>query len=140
MITSHGVCHLQYADDTQLYIALKNEESIAKLQNCANDVYNWFAQNGLSLNPEKSEAILLGTGARLRHEQPFPFHRRIGCGHSEQCEEPAGDDKQWSDIQRTCRLHMQDIGISYPVTSPHSEVHRQRCDHVRCNRFGRSTC
>ena len=71
VITSYDVCHLQYADDTQLYIALKNEDSIAKLQNCANDVYNWFAQNGLMLNPEKSEAILLGTGARLRHEQPI---------------------------------------------------------------------
>ena len=72
VITSHGVCHLQYADDTQLYVALKNEDSIVKLQNFANDVYNWFAQNGLSLNPEKSEAILLGTGARLRHDQPIP--------------------------------------------------------------------
>ena len=71
VITSYGVCHLQYADDTQLYIALKNEDSISNLQNCANDVYNWFAQNGLSLNPDKSEAILLGTGARLRHEQPI---------------------------------------------------------------------
>ena len=71
VITSYGVCHLQYADNTQLYIALKNEDSISNLQNCANDVYNWFAQNGLSLNPEKSEAILLGTGARLRHEQPI---------------------------------------------------------------------
>ena len=71
VITSYGVCHLQYADDTQLYIALKNEDSISNLQNCANDVYNWFAQNGLSLNPEKSEAILLGTGARLRHKQPI---------------------------------------------------------------------
>ena len=71
VIASHGVCHLQYADDTQLYIALKDEDSIVKLQNCADDVYNWFAQNGLSLNPEKSEAILLGTGARLRQEQPI---------------------------------------------------------------------
>ena len=70
-IKSYGVCHLQYADDTQLYIVLKNEDSISKLQNCVNDVYYWFAQNGLSLNPEKSEAILLGTGARLRHEQPI---------------------------------------------------------------------
>ena len=44
VIASHGVCHLQYADDTQLYIALKNENSIAKLQNRANDVYSLFAQ------------------------------------------------------------------------------------------------
>ena len=72
VITSHGVSHLQYADDTQLYIALDKDESIEILQNCADAVYSWFAQNGLSLNPEKSEAILLGTGARLRREDQIP--------------------------------------------------------------------
>ena len=72
VITSHGVSHLQYADDTQLYIALDKDESIGILQNCADAVYSWFAQNGLSLNPEKSEAILLGTGARLRREDQIP--------------------------------------------------------------------
>ena len=39
---------------------------------CADAVYSWFAQNGLLLNPEKSEAILLGTGARLRCEDRIP--------------------------------------------------------------------
>ena len=72
VITSHGVSHLQYADDTQLYIALDKDESIEILQNCADAVYSWFAQNGLSLNPEKSEAILLGTGARLICEDRIP--------------------------------------------------------------------
>ena len=73
VITSHGVSHLQYADDTQLYIALDEDESIEILQNCADAVYSWFVQNGLSLNPEKSEAILLGTGARLRCEDRIPY-------------------------------------------------------------------
>ena len=72
VITSHEVSHLQYADDTQLYIALDKDESIEILQNCADAVYSWFAQNGLSLNPEKSEAILLGTGARLRCKDRIP--------------------------------------------------------------------
>ena len=72
VITSHGVSQLQYADDTQLYIALDKDESIEMLQNCADAVYSWFAQYGLSLNPEKSEAILLGTGARFRREDQIP--------------------------------------------------------------------
>ena len=42
-ITSHWVSHLQYADDTQLYIALDKDESIEILQNCAGAVYSWFA-------------------------------------------------------------------------------------------------
>ena len=69
VITSHGVSHLQYADDTQLYIALDKDESIEILQKCADAVYSWFVQNGFTLNPEKLEAILLGTGARLRGEE-----------------------------------------------------------------------
>ena len=52
------------------------------------------------------------------------FHCRIRRGLSRQCEKPGGDDGQWFDIQRTCRLHMQDIGISYQVASSHPEVHR----------------
>ena len=106
VITSYGVCHLQYAYDTQLYIALKNEDSISKLQNCANDVYNWFAQNGLSLNPEKSEAILLGTGARLRQEQPIPSISIAGSDvdirDSVRSLGVTLDSR--SDIQPTCRL------------------------------------
>ena len=35
VITSYGVSHLQYADDTQLYIALDKDESIERLQKCA---------------------------------------------------------------------------------------------------------
>ena len=64
VITSHGVSYLHYAGDTQLYITLDKDESIERLQKCADAVYSWFAQNDLSLL-EKSEAILLGTGAKL---------------------------------------------------------------------------
>ena len=36
------------------------------LNNCFNAVYNWFTANGLALNPNKSEATVIGTGAKLR--------------------------------------------------------------------------
>jgi len=35
---------------------------------CFETVHKWFSLNGLSLNPTKSEAIVIGTGARQRSE------------------------------------------------------------------------
>jgi len=70
VISSFGVRHLQYADDTQLYVALENSDSVATLEHCADALYEWFSRNGLSLNPDKSEAIVMGTSARLRTEAP----------------------------------------------------------------------
>ena len=36
------------------------------LNNCFKAVYNWFTANGLALNPSKSEATVIGIGAKLR--------------------------------------------------------------------------
>ena len=41
------------------------------MSDCFKSVHWWFALNGLSLNPDKSEAIIIGTGARQRSEGPL---------------------------------------------------------------------
>jgi len=67
--TQFGVSLHQYADDTQLYIALSKSDmntSVDKLQNCLSTVHLWFSQNGLVINPEKSEAVLLSTSQQAR--------------------------------------------------------------------------
>ena len=49
-----------YADDSQLYIAIKpNDQSsaLATLRNCVNAVINWNTQNMLLYNPGKTEVI-----------------------------------------------------------------------------------
>ena len=50
----------QYADDTQLYIGTNSSTlttQIASIESCTQRVHNWFLNNGLHLNPSKSEAI-----------------------------------------------------------------------------------
>ena len=68
VIASFNVKHMQYADDTQLYIARESNNATGNINSCFQAVQQWFALNGLSLNPDKSEAIVIGTGARQRSE------------------------------------------------------------------------
>ena len=54
----------QYADDTQVFISLSKGNSpdrASRLETALVHLTSWFYHNGLALNPEKSEAILLGT-------------------------------------------------------------------------------
>ena len=68
VISSFGVNHTQYADDTQLYVALQNDNAASKLTDCTSTVQHWLDLNGLSMNPDKTEAIVIGTSARQRTE------------------------------------------------------------------------
>jgi len=63
------VCHQQYADDTQLFIALNPSDlssDIANFTTCLHALQSWFCLNGMALNPDKSDAIPLGTRQRSR--------------------------------------------------------------------------
>ena len=53
-----------YADDTQLYISFSSSESftnLATLPSTLDSVYSWFTLNRLSVNPDKTEYLLIGT-------------------------------------------------------------------------------
>jgi Reverse transcriptase (RNA-dependent DNA polymerase) len=63
VISSFGVNHSQFADDTQLYIALKDDNSTSRLSECFHEFQHWLDLNGLSMNPDKTEAIVIGTSA-----------------------------------------------------------------------------
>ena len=65
----YGVVQQQYADDTQLHIAMSKMSSanaIVQLQNCVTALHQWFAENGLALNPDKTEAIPFSTSQRAK--------------------------------------------------------------------------
>ena len=68
LVGSHGVHHHKYADDTTLYIKLGNQPAndTNNLEHCLADTATWFLENDMQLNPSKSEAMLLGTAAKLR--------------------------------------------------------------------------
>ena len=67
LISLFGVHHTQYADDTRLYIELQ-KDAVKTLDSCFQAVHRWFTENSLALNPDKSEAIVTDTGARIRQE------------------------------------------------------------------------
>ena len=56
----------QYADDTQLYVAISSiihTASLSNLEQYLLALHAWFTENGLALNPDKSDAILFGKRA-----------------------------------------------------------------------------
>ncbi|PME06503.1 hypothetical protein A8A06_07420 [Escherichia coli] len=62
VIRKHGVRFHCYADDTQLYLSMKPDDSnqLVKLQACLEDIKTWMASNLLLLNSDKTEVIVFG--------------------------------------------------------------------------------
>ncbi len=73
IIRRHGVSFHCYADDTQLYISSRPDEThqIEKLTECIVDIKNWMTSNFLLLNSEKTEVLIIGpktpTSNNLEH-------------------------------------------------------------------------
>jgi len=61
IISAYGIQHHQYADDTQLFFALKAatvDTDIHLLESCSRPVKRWFLEYDLMLNDDKSEVKL----------------------------------------------------------------------------------
>ena len=50
VIGSFTVNQMQYADDTQAYVALHSTDATTNTGRCFQEVLQWFMLNGLSLN------------------------------------------------------------------------------------------
>jgi len=66
VVTAHSLDHHQYAEDTQLYMAVRSSADVTftAVSECVEDVARCFLENGLLLNPAKMEAVLFGIKAQ----------------------------------------------------------------------------
>uniref|UniRef100_A0A3B3HT18 Reverse transcriptase domain-containing protein n=1 Tax=Oryzias latipes TaxID=8090 RepID=A0A3B3HT18_ORYLA len=62
ILRKHGISFHLYADDSQIYIPLKQEEAYSahQLLECLDDIKTWMSCNFLHLNQEKTEVLLFG--------------------------------------------------------------------------------
>ena len=70
IVSSHGISHRHFADDTQLFISVSPDDvanNLANLGDCIQTLFTWFCcSNGLCFNTTKSECLLVGTAQRLK--------------------------------------------------------------------------
>ena len=60
----HGVNHMLYADDTQLYVEFNKSSMAASLQHlelCIDGIKSWMSQNILKLSEDKTEVVVFGS-------------------------------------------------------------------------------
>jgi hypothetical protein len=82
LISSFGVQFHQYADDTQLYIGVSPADVAVTedvMNHCTSALEDWFSQNGMCLNPAKSEVLVLGTRQGLTKLNSNQTFRIAGC-------------------------------------------------------------
>ena len=80
LLQKHNIRHHLYADDTQLYITFPptdHTQALARMEACVQDAKAWLCDNGLVMNDNKSQAIVIHSSS-LR--TPTSFTRVNICG------------------------------------------------------------
>jgi len=122
VIARHGVQYHQYADDTQLHLSMRvnnnSESRLRQLADCTDAVKLWYLNNGLMLNPDKSEVMLLGTGKQLHAADDIRSVTVAGIGLEVKEElktlgvvldSGLTFNKQVNAVARSCHYHIQAI-------------------------------
>ena len=114
-----GVSHHLYADDTQVAFSfLPNNltDSYSYLQSVLSSVFSWMTANKLSVNPDKTEFLLLGPSSKVpTSPSPLivdntvinPVHHAKNLGVTFQSD--LKFDKHFANISKSCFLHIRDL-------------------------------
>jgi hypothetical protein len=121
LLTGSSVDHHLYADDTQLFISFlpaQFNSSIDHLQSVFSHVSAWMSANLLSLNPSKTEFLVIGLPqqlAKLNNPtlnigsntalQPAPHARNLGFI----IDTNLSLDQQISALSGSCSYHIRDL-------------------------------
>ena len=82
IIKRHNLTYHRYADDTQLNVSFKLgsddllSSAKSSIEICVQEINNWMILNGLKLNEEKTELLLLSS--RYRPSSSLEFVRAGG--------------------------------------------------------------
>ena len=83
LISSHGLSFHQFADDTQLYVSVipkSPQASLDILDKCSCPLLVWFSDNGLALNPTKSEVLFCGIRVNVDTTHQIQSVQVASCG------------------------------------------------------------
>ena len=121
VIASHGVRYHQYADDTQLHLAMRADntaDGLSVLAACITDVKQWYMQ----LNLDKSEVLSSGTANQLQAVSSLTSASVAGV------DLPIADSMKVLGITLDCRLTL-DNHVSAVARS--CNYHARAIRHVR---------
>ena len=121
IISQSTVNHHLYADDTQLYMSFSATNfchDIVHLESTISSVHNWMSSNFLSLNPSKTEFLLIGLPQQLAKLNsptvslpdcvtlsPVPSARNLGVIFDSNL----SFSEHISAISKSCLYHIRDL-------------------------------
>jgi len=95
----YALCLAMHADNTS--------DGLSVLAACTSDVKQWYMQNGLQLNPDKSEALIIGTANQLRTVTPAVSSVSVAG-----VDLPVADELKALGVVLDCRLTFQKSTVS----------------------------
>ena len=83
IIKKHPIKYHMYADDLQLYVEVESTEKIPiamrSINNCLDEIKNWYNENSLCINMNKTEALIIhNNGIKIPNEITL-FNMNFKC-------------------------------------------------------------